>query len=116
VTLKGILVRERPFLKIQDLARQVLYHLSHTPTLFALALFLIGSYVYAWAGLDHDPGSVYVSYVAGVIGMSYCAQMLVEMGSCSVLLLMTLNYSPPNLSLLSSWDYRCESQHLARSY
>jgi hypothetical protein len=38
-----------------ELSRKVLYDLSHAPALFALVIFGIGSHVYIWAGMDHDP-------------------------------------------------------------
>jgi hypothetical protein len=39
------------------LAKQVLYHLSHTSSLvFALVVLEMGSHkLFAWAGLNHDP-------------------------------------------------------------
>jgi hypothetical protein len=38
-----------------ELAKQVLYHLSHSTSPFALVIFWIGSHVYTQAGLDLDP-------------------------------------------------------------
>jgi hypothetical protein len=35
-----------------------LSHLSHTPALFALGIFWVASYIYAWAGMDCDPLSM----------------------------------------------------------
>jgi hypothetical protein len=63
------------------LARQVLYRGSHTPALFALVTFQIGSCIYALAGLDCDP-PISASLITGVIGICHSAQvLLVEMGS-----------------------------------
>jgi hypothetical protein len=50
------------------------------PAVFALVIFEIGFYVYAWAGLDLNP--MYASQVAGMTSMChYTRLLLVEMGS-----------------------------------
>jgi hypothetical protein len=59
------------------------------PVLFALASFQVGSYVYAPGNLHGDP--FYVSYVAGMIGLTHHTQLLlVEMGSLELFVLVGL--------------------------
>jgi hypothetical protein len=46
----------------QDVARQVLYHLSH-----ASSFSYLGSYTYAWVGMDYKP-LIHASCAAGMTG------------------------------------------------
>jgi hypothetical protein len=58
------------------------------PTLFSLVIFEIGSCIFAWVDLDHDPPH-YTSCVAEIIG-------LVEMRSCEL-------FAQAGLKPQSSW-------------
>jgi hypothetical protein len=62
---------ELEFHKSLTLARQV----SHTPALFALVNFWLGSHFYVQASLNHD-SPIYTSYVTGMTGMLHHAQLL----------------------------------------
>jgi hypothetical protein len=49
----------------------------------------------AWSG----PRSyVMLTAVAGITGTCHCAQLLVVMGSCELLLVLSLNHDPSNLT------------------
>jgi hypothetical protein len=50
------------------------------PVFYALVIFRIGSHVYACDHPDRNP--IYASCVAGMAGICYHAQLLIEMGSC----------------------------------
>jgi hypothetical protein len=85
-------------------ARQALYHL----TLFALVIFLIGSHVYAWDGLDHNP--IYTSHTAGVTDVWHHAQLLDWVWGCQELFhelvssYYPLNHHLPSLSKVWAWS------------
>jgi hypothetical protein len=73
------------------------------PPLFTLLIFLIGSSIYAQAGLDLDP-LIYASCAAGMTGTCFHAQLLlVEMGVLpKVLPWLASNCDPPHLYFPSS--------------
>jgi hypothetical protein len=50
------------------------------PFLFALAVFQIGSCIFAQAELDHGP-PIYTSHIPGMTGEYPMPSLLVEMGS-----------------------------------
>jgi hypothetical protein len=53
--------------------------------------------------------------VTRMTGTHYHAQSLVEIGSHK-LSRLAWNHDPPNLHLLSKWDYSCESLNLAATH
>jgi hypothetical protein len=56
------------------------YFTTHL-NLFALVIFQVGSCVYAWANLGHDP-PIYAPCRADMTGLYHCTQLLlVEMGT-----------------------------------
>jgi hypothetical protein len=66
------------------LLRQAFYHVSHTPTLFALVIFQVGPHV-----PTHTPKPTwiwilptYASHIAGMTDACHHAGFFVEMGSC----------------------------------
>jgi hypothetical protein len=45
----------------------------------------MGSHVFAWAGLDHNPPTLHLPpTMIGMRGVHYHAQLLVGMGSCEL--------------------------------
>jgi hypothetical protein len=62
-------------------------------------------WLYAGAGLDHDLPIFYASCVAEMRDVCHHAQLMVEMGNLTFLPRLDLNSDPPNLCLLSIWDY-----------
>jgi hypothetical protein len=80
--------------------------------LYALGYFLDMVLLNTWAGLYRSLPP-YASCVAGMTGMCHHTQLLlVEMNFLPGL---ASNHEPPDLCLLSSWEYRLESQWLALS-
>jgi hypothetical protein len=68
---------------VQEVARQVLHHLNHTLSLFALAVFQIGSHIYTQVSLDQAP--ICASPIARMTGVCRHTQiLLVEMESCKL--------------------------------
>jgi hypothetical protein len=68
--------------------------------------FLIGSQVFAQAGLDFDP-PVYTFCIAGINSTGHCAQLCWLKWGGSLLTFssrLSLNPSPPSLHLPRSWD------------
>jgi hypothetical protein len=63
------------------LARQVLYHLNHSPSLFGINYFLdrVSSFS---QGLDSDHNSIYASHVAGITGVCHHPSWFDEMELC----------------------------------
>jgi hypothetical protein len=54
-------------------ARQALYHLTVPLALFTLVIFEIGSHIYVWADLDHNP-PISTCCIGGMIGMYHHVQ------------------------------------------
>jgi hypothetical protein len=75
------------------LARQVLYHLSHTPSPFCF--IRLGSLVGAQAGPDHHP-PIYTFHVAGVTGAHHHAPAFIGWGLGNVLPELILNHNHLN--------------------
>jgi hypothetical protein len=93
------------------LVRQVVYHLSHSPSPFCF-IFQIESCVFAQASLRLQSSVSYVSEITGVI-LSYPFIIDLKYYHTWVIcwhgILLTFCWGwPPNLYLPRSWDYRCE--------
>jgi hypothetical protein len=77
--------------------------------IFALVILQVGSHVFCFAGLDL--GSSYLHIPSDWEDWQHHhAQLLVEIRSCCLFRLASIQ-DPPDLHLLSSWDYRCELPH-----
>jgi hypothetical protein len=87
----------------------VLYHLSHTPSPF-LVLVCFWDFFFLGVGwwcvlmelefeLRASPFLYHLSHISSSFHSGYFENCLPRLGS---------NQNPPDLCLLSSWDYRCE--------
>jgi hypothetical protein len=96
----------------QDLEHLLLE--PHLPPFLALGTFQIGSHIYALTIL-YCHSSVYASYLAGTTGAHHCTQLFTgwDGGLINFLPRLAENLDPPDLCLLSSWDYRHEPLCLA---
>jgi hypothetical protein len=70
------------------------------PACFALVIFWIQSHIFAQVFLNWDP-TIYISFLARIIGMNHHAQLLVEWGLMSSV--------PGLVSNLDPLDIRCPS-------
>jgi hypothetical protein len=80
-------------------ARRALYHLCHVPALFALAIFKIGSHVFA-------RGWPQTELLLPVPLHLTTPSLFVEIGLIHFLPRLGLNCDPSNLYFPRSWDYR----------
>jgi hypothetical protein len=81
------------------LSSVVLSHLTHTPSILLLVIFLIAFLLFAWTGLDHDP-PIYASSVAGMAGTCHHNQLIDWDG---VLLTFHLDLPVTMIFLISFW-------------
>jgi hypothetical protein len=97
--------------------RQVLYHLSHPPSshffpfffFFALAIFGIGSPIYAGAGVNHDSPTYLSSSWDDRPSPPYPANWL--RWSLDIFFpRLASNHNPPAFHLPSIWDYSMNHQ------
>jgi hypothetical protein len=94
------------------LARQALYHLSHSlELLFYLFFFIMPLLFWPEPALDHNPPT-YTFHVVGIIDVYHHSWLVGWDGVSLTFARLALNHDPPNLCLPDSWDYRSETPHL----
>jgi hypothetical protein len=72
---------------------EALYHLIHTPILFAVVIFGIGSSDFAWAGLDNIP-LICAFYLAEMISNATMPSYRLDEGLINILCKLEPNYNP----------------------
>jgi hypothetical protein len=86
------------------LARQLVYHLTHTPSLFfALVIFFNRVSHLCLHSLNHN-SPIFASHIARVTDVHH-SFLLVEMGSCELSAWGGLELQPSRFLRQSSWDY-----------
>jgi hypothetical protein len=88
-------------------ARQSFYHLSHTPSPFALVLFHIGSCVISWSSLA--PWSSYLCLLEAILLYPACSLRWVSVSFCPCWLQTTIFLCPPQSSWVVDMNHHAQS-------